>query len=186
MKKILAIAALVTAFGFQSKAQQNASSSAQQSVKLDLSNALEITFVNSGTSTGNTVIMAFTTPDQFANGVESTEQELKIRSNKSFKVGVKIDYNSFGYSGNLSSLNYNDIPMYGFGLKVTNNNTGGTIATPFSTGSFTPLVGTDQDVILNGNNGGDQRFAVKYKATPGFNLPSGTYSFDVIYTATQQ
>lgn len=185
MKKFLAIATVITAFGFQSKAQ-NASSGAQQSVLLDLSNALEITFVNSGTAAGSTVTMAFNTPDQYANGVESDEQELKIRSNKNFKVGVKLDYNSFAYSGNLANLDYNNIPMNGFGLKVTKNNTGGTIAPGFSSGSFAPLQGADQDVILNGSNGGNQRFAVKYKATPGFKLPAGTYTFDIIYTATQQ
>ena len=183
MKKYLTLAALTIAFAGNAQAQ-NASSTAQQTVQLDLSNAVEMTFVNSGTAAGNTVTMNFNTADNYANGVESATQELKIRSNKGFKVGVKIDYNSFGYSGT-GTINPANIPMNAFGVKVINNNTGGSVASAFSTTSYNPVTGSDQDIILNANNGDDQRFSVKYKCTPGFGLPAGTYTFNMVYTATQ-
>ena len=69
MKKIIIIAAAV--IGFTSAANaQSTQSSAQQTVQLNLSNALEITFSGTGT-TGATVSLPFTTADDYANGVES-------------------------------------------------------------------------------------------------------------------
>ncbi len=41
-------------------------------------------------------------------------------------------------------------------------------------------------LISNGQNGGNQTFSVMYNATPGFAYPAGTYTVDVVYTATQQ
>jgi hypothetical protein len=183
MKKYLTLAALIIAFAGNAQAQ-NASSTAQQTVQLDLSNAVEMTFVNSGNATGNTVTMNFNTADNYANGVESAAQELKIRSNKDFKVAVKIDYSSFSYAGT-GTINLATIPTNAFEMKLVDNNTGGSVAAPFSTTSYSTITATDQDVILNGNNGDDQRFSVKYKCTPGFGLPAGTYSFNMVYTATQ-
>jgi hypothetical protein len=183
MKKYLTLAALIIAFAGNAQAQ-NANSTAQQTVQLDLSNAVEMTFVNSGSATGNIVTMNFNTADNYANGVESAAQELKIRSNKDFKVAVKLDYNTFNYSGT-GNLNLGTVPTNAFEMKLVNNNTGGTIAAPFSTTGYSTITGADQDVILNADNGDDQRFSVKYKCTPGFGLPAGTYTFNMIYTATQ-
>ena len=183
MKKYLTLAALIIVFSESAKAQ-NANSTAQQTVQLNLSNAVEMTFVNSGSATGNTVTMNFNTAHNYANGVESATQELKIRSNKDFKVGVKIDNNSFSYTGT-GTINPSAVPMNAFGLKVVSNNTGGSVAPAFSTTSYTTVTGSDQDVILNADNGDNQRFSVKYKCTPGFGLPAGTYTFNMIYTATQ-
>jgi len=42
------------------------------------------------------------------------------------------------------------------------------------------------NIVNNGNLGSDQRFSVKYKATPGISYGTGTYTVDVIFTATQQ
>ncbi len=68
---------------------------------------------------------------------------------------------------------------------VTANSTGGTVPLPFSTSSYYNLTSVAANIITNGNNGADQRFSVKYKADPGFSFPAGTYTVDVVYTATQ-
>ncbi len=184
MKKLILLASMTFATSAAVLAQ-NTSGNSNQTVQLSLSNALEISFTSTNASQGNTVTMAFNNADDYANGVESTEQELKIRSNKNFKVGVKIDYNSFSYTGP-GNLNLATVPMNAFGLKVTDNSTGGNIAGSFNTTSYNELTGTDQNLIVNGDNGDNQKLAVKYKCTPGFGLPAGTYTFDVVYTATQE
>ena len=169
---------------FAAKAQ-NASGVAQQSVQLGLSNALDISFVNSGSAQGNTVTMAFNDASDYANGVESSAQELKIRSNKNFKVSVKIDLDNFSYVGN-GNLYTAVIPSDAFQLKMTANTTSGTISSPFSTSSYATLTDNDQNLIVNAVNGNDRRFSFKYKCNPGWGMPAGTYTFDVVYTATQQ
>ena len=68
MKKIIIIAAALIGISTVTKAQ-NASGTAQQSVQLGLSNALEITFVANSSATGATVSLPFTTADDYANGV---------------------------------------------------------------------------------------------------------------------
>ncbi len=76
------------------------------------------------------------------------------------------------------------MPVSGvLGLKVSANGTGGTIAGKFT--DFTNLSSTAANLITNGNNGGNQTFSVMYNATPGFSYPAGTYTVDVVYTATQ-
>ncbi|MCB0700871.1 MAG: hypothetical protein KDC11_13515, partial [Chitinophagaceae bacterium] len=64
--------------------------------------------------------------------------------------------------------------------------TGGSIANPFSNSAYATLSSSDQDLITTADRGGNQTFSVKYKATPGFAYPAGTYSVDVVYTATQE
>ncbi len=79
MKRIIVITALTIA-GFASKAQ--VASTATQTVNLNLSNAIELTFTGSKTGTGAAVNLAFNTVNDYANGVQSSAQELKVRSNK--------------------------------------------------------------------------------------------------------
>ena len=183
MKKIIIIAAAF--IGFTSAANgQSTQSSAQQTVQLNLSNALEITFSGSGT-TGATVALPFTTADDYANGVESGAQTLKVRSNKNFTVTVKTSGANFMVS-NGGSTATSSMPASVLGLMLTANNTGGQIGQGFSTSAYNALSATAANLITNATNGGNQTFAVKYKATPGFAYPAGTYTTDVIYTATQQ
>jgi hypothetical protein len=40
-------------------------------------------------------------------------------------------------------------------------------------------------VITNAAAGENKNFSVEYQAKPGFTYPAGTYSVDIIYTATQ-
>ena len=69
-------------------------------------------------------------------------------------------------------------------VKVTANSTGGSIGTGFS--SYKDITATAQNIITNGDRGGNQTFSVQYQATPGFSYPAGNYAVDVVYTATQQ
>ena len=161
-----------------------ANSSASQTVNLALSNAIEITFTGTGTATGADVTIPFTTVNDYANGVESSAQELKVRSNKNFTVAVKTNAANFSYSGSTSPAP--TMPVNGvLGVMVSANSTGGTIGSGFSNSAYNTLTSSNQDLITNGSRGGNQTFSVKYKATPGFAYPAGTYSVDVVYTATQ-
>jgi len=182
MKKVIAIAAF-SIVGFASKAQ-SVSSTATQTVNLNLSNAIELTFTGNNSATGAAVNLAFNTVNDYANGVESAAQQLKVRSNKKFGVSVKTSAANFSYTG--STTPAPSMPVSGvLGLKVSANGTGGTIATPFSATAYNTLSATAANLIANGLNGGNQTFSVMYEATPGFAYPAGTYTVDVVYTATQ-
>ena len=180
MKKIITVVALVT-IGFAVKAQ-TVSSTATQTVNLNLSNAIELTFTGNNSATGAAVNIPFTTVNDYANGVESAAQQLKVRSNKAFGVTVKSNAANFTYTG--STTPAPSMPVSGvLALKVSANGTGGTIAGGFS--SYTGLTSTAANLISNGTYGGNQTFSVMYNATPGFAYPAGTYTVDVVYTATQ-
>ena len=166
-------------------AQTNASGTAQQTVELGLSNTIDITFVGSGTATGGTVTLPFTTVTDYANGVESAAQQLKVRSNKIFNVTVAASAANFSVTnGGVTTVSA--MPVAGvLDLKVDANQTGGTIASGYSAYGG-GLSTASASIISGGNNGNNQTFSVKYKATPGFAYPAGVYAVDVIYTATQQ
>ncbi len=181
MKKIALFAAALVSFGFAANAQVN--SSAQQQVNLSLADAIEITFTGSGTATGDPVTMTFSTVNDYANGVESAAQQLQVRSNKDFKVQVKANAANFSYTGSASPAP--SMPVSGIlKLMVPSNNTGGTIASTFGT-AYTSLTSNNADLITSATKGGNKTFEVQYKAEPGFNYPAGTYTVDVVYTATQ-
>jgi len=184
MKKFITIAAFAT-IGFSANAQNqsNQSGSASQTVQLTLSNAIEITFTGNSSATGAAVTIPFTTVNDYANGVESDAQELKVRSNKNFSVAVKTNNPKFSYTG--STTPAPEMPVEGvLAVKVTANGTGGDIAGSFN--SYATLTSSNQNLITGADRGGNQTFSVKYKATPGFAYPAGTYAVDVVYTATQE
>ncbi|MCB9045047.1 MAG: hypothetical protein H6550_02790 [Chitinophagales bacterium] len=186
MKKIIAIAVFAS-IGFEANAQNqaNQTSSASQTTNLVLSNAIEITFTGNSSATGADVTIPFTTVNDYANGVESDAQELKVRSNKNFSVAVKANATNFSYTGNTTPAP--TMPVSGvLAVKVTANGTGGSIASPFSSTAYSTLTASNQDLITAADRGGNQTFSVKYKATPGFAYPAGTYAVDVVYTATQE
>jgi Rieske Fe-S protein len=184
MKKVIIIAAGFLGLAFHSNAQ-NASATATQSVSLTLSNAIAITFTGSGTSTGGAVTLPFSTVSDYANGVTSTAQQLKVQSNLAFDVAVKANATNFTYTGSYTTGT--TMPVSGvLKLMVTANGTGGSIASPFSSTAYSTLTATNQNLINNGTYGSNQLFSVQYQATPGFTYPAGTYATSVIYTATQQ
>ncbi len=184
MKKLLLSALAIAGIATASKAQL-ASATATQSASLVLSNAIAITFTGSGTDVGGAVTLPFSTVSDYANGVTSTAQQLMVQSNLPFGVTVKSNAANFTYTGTYTTGT--TMPVSGvLKLMVTANTTGGTVATPFSTSSFATLTAADQNLISNGTYGSNQLFSVQYQATPGFTYPAGTYTTNVIYTATQQ
>jgi hypothetical protein len=185
MKKIIIAASAILGFATFANAQSNASGTASQTVQLALSNALEITFTGTGSATGSTVTIPFTTVNDYANGVASSAQEIKIRSNKNFGVTVKTSTANFSVTNN-GVTTTSTMPASVLGIMVTANGTGGTIASGFSSSAYNSLSATAANLINNATYGGNQTFSVQYKATPGFAYPAGTYATDVVYTATQQ
>ncbi|MCB0695718.1 MAG: hypothetical protein KDC07_00055 [Chitinophagaceae bacterium] len=164
---------------------QNVSSTASQTVKLNLTNAIEITFTGTGNNTGADVNLNFVTVNDYANGVESSDQWLKVRSNKDFTVAVKSNDEYFSYSGSSTSVPKMKVKDV-LSLLVSANKTGGYISSPYSFYKFRSIDDNNSYLLKNCDRGGDQTFAVKYKADPGFQFPAGTYSVEVVYTATQQ
>ena len=183
MKKILSMAALTFGIAAAAQAQTAPSSNATQQVQLALSDALELSFVGSG-NTGTTVSLPFTTVSHYSTGVQSAAQDLVVKSNKKFSVSVKSSNSNFTYSG--SATSGTNMPVNGvLGISVSANGTGGSVSSPFSTSTYSTLTATDQTLINNANNGGSQTFSIKYEAKPSFAYPAGTYTVDVVYTATQ-
>ncbi|MCB9046851.1 MAG: hypothetical protein H6550_12030 [Chitinophagales bacterium] len=182
MKKIALILLLATVAG-TAQAQSNEQAAASQSTNLVMSNAIEITFNSNGNSQGDVVSLAFDNVNDYANGVESSPIELKVRSNKKFHVWAKASSNRFSYSGSTTpapQMNVNKLA-----IKVVSNNTGGT--TPNSVNNkYSNMSRSNKKLINNGTAGGNNTFAIQYKANPGYEFPAGTYSVDIIYTATQQ
>ena len=181
MKKIIAITALVS-LGFAANAQTPASTTAQQTTNLSLADAIELTFTGSGSATGAAVTMSFANVNDYANGVTSSAQGLKVRSNKNFTVAVKTNAPTFTYTGSATPIPSMPVASV-LDVKVSANGTGGTIATGFD--NYKDLSSTNQNLITNGSRGGNQTFSVQYQATPGFSYPAGNYAVDVVYTATQ-
>ncbi|MBS1772262.1 MAG: hypothetical protein JST82_05335 [Bacteroidetes bacterium] len=156
---------------------QNASGNAAQTANLELSDAIDISFLSA-----NTINMQFNTVNDFANGVESGEHTILVRSNKKFNVRVRALASKFAYAGTSSDPHMSVNPV--LKLKVVNNNTGGTVTSGFNNYK-TPPTNAGTKIINQGQPGGNNTFSVKYFANPGFNYPAGTYSVDIVYTATQ-
>lgn len=178
MKKILVIAATIFA-GFAAKAQAP-SAAATQTVNLNLANAISITFVSNNSATGADVNLAFNTVNDYANGVMSSEQQMRVQSNKNFNVSIKTNTQNFSYLGTTTPAPA--IAIQGvLQFMVTSNNTGGSL----SYNSYQGIPSGTATIINWGSPGGNKTFGVTYKAIPGFALPAGTYTAQVIYTATQ-
>ncbi|MBS1585179.1 MAG: hypothetical protein JSS82_06485 [Bacteroidetes bacterium] len=182
MKKIIIIAAtLFTGLA----AQAQTSTTASQTVNLVLTNAIDMTFTANGNATGPLVSMPFNTTNDYASGVTSSAQQLKVRSNKNFNVTVKSSATNFSYTGTTTPAP--TMPVSGvLGLEVSANGTGGSIVSPFSAAAYSTITSSNQNLLSNGTYGGNQTFSVMYQATPGWSYPAGTYAVDVVYTATQQ
>lgn len=157
---------------------QNASGAGTQTTNLVMADAIELTFINGagGTQTAN-----MTTVNEMVNGVELDDQDMRVRSNKPFKVTVAPATTNFVYTGAATSNNI--IPAgTGFKIKVSNNNTGGN-----SVGGWTALAGVliPTTILDNGDAGGNQTFTIKYKTLGGAVMAPGTYTLNIVYTATQ-
>jgi hypothetical protein len=182
MKRIIAIL-LTGLIANTAIAQMGSNAAAQQSATFALSDVIEIVFADVNSDNGSTVFMPFNSSQDFKNGVTVQDQELRVRTNTSFKVSLKADMSTFSYVGseNVNSEALKDA----LGVMVTSNTTGGDVAAPYSTTAYAPIASADQDLVVNGNSGGNQRFAVKYKCAPKKALPVGNYYINVVYTATK-
>ncbi|HRO43806.1 MAG TPA: hypothetical protein PL009_13290 [Flavipsychrobacter sp.] len=181
LKSILMIA-LSAVSSSSAFAQQNASSNAQQAVNLALSNALEITFTDNNSSTGNSVNLLFDDVSDYVNGVESKEQELRVRSNIGFDVTVESSTGNFIYTGPEKTIPTMEVDKV-LEVMVTENNTGGTVTGGFN--KYQKITNKGKKMINKGDAGGKQTFKVQYRADPGFEFPAGTYTTDIIFTLTQ-
>lgn len=160
---------------------QNARSTAVQTAKLDLSDAIELSFINGA---GGTVNFTYSNASELISGKESITQDLRVRSNRKFKVAVSSSTSNFTYTGT-STIN-NIIPVStGLQVMVTSNNTGGLMTLQALLGWLGVTFGSSTTLLTACNPGGNQTFTVKYKATPGILAAPGTYTTDVIFTATQ-
>lgn len=184
MKKIvLIILLLAITVPVLAQNQNNQQQQAQQRAKLVMSNAIEITFAGTGTSNGGTVSMAFNSVNDYANGVISSTNQVKVRSNKKFRIQAKTSSSRFTYSGSTTPAPLMNVSNVLF-LKINNNTTGGTVTSTFNN-LFRSLTSSNQTIINNATPGGNKTIDVTYKANPGYNFPAGTYTVNVVYTATQ-
>lgn len=141
-----------------------------------------LTFNSTGTSTGSAVSLNFTTINDFITGKESTVQQLTAASTKPFNITVKTNAANFTYTGS-----YTPVPVMPVNtklrLRVTANSTGGSIASPFS--AYSTLTSNNQNLINAATTGNNKTFSIQYQAIPGLSYPAGTYTTQVVYTATQ-
>ncbi|OSZ79554.1 hypothetical protein CAP35_15280 [Chitinophagaceae bacterium IBVUCB1] len=180
MKKVF-IALFILAAGLSARAQEP-NSAANQTANLNLTNAIDITFAANTSATGAAINFSFNTVNDYANGLESAPVEVKVRSNRRFNVSVKSSSAYFTYSGATSPAPqmYVGNVLY---FKMTQNNTGGW---SWVNNRYDYIDHYNWTFLYNGVNGGNQNFTIVYRVTPGFTFPAGTYTTDVVYTATQQ
>ncbi|HEX8333561.1 MAG TPA: hypothetical protein VF622_13120 [Segetibacter sp.] len=162
MKKL--IFSLLAIAGFYVSGNAQATSSANHTVSLALQNQIEVTFTAG--AAGPT--MTFSTADNYTNGVTADNAAtLQVRSNKAYNVSVKAAAANFtGPAGNT-------MPASVLQVKESAQTT------------YVALSSTDQGLLSNQARGTNS-FGVSYKATPGFAYDGGTYTLNVVYTATQQ
>ncbi len=178
-KQIIATTLLL--LGATATYAQNASSSATQTAKLSLTDAIEITFVSTGTRTGNDVNLTFSTVNDYANGVESGAQQLRVRSNRKCDISMEASSDYFTYTGSTTPTPRMEVKDV-LDLMISENNTGGQINGGYH--QYKHIDGNRDTRILNDCDHGDKTFSVKYKAAPGFEFPAGTYTVNMLYTAT--
>ncbi len=151
-----------------------------QTLNLSLTNIISLTFVSSGTSTGGTITLPFSSTSDYDNGVISSDQQLTVLSNMHFNVAVQSNAVNFSYSGTVTPAPTIQVANV-LQMMVSANNTGGSL----SYSSYASIPSGTATIINWGSPGGNQTFSVRYKATPGYTMPSGTYTTNIIYTATQ-
>jgi hypothetical protein len=162
--------------------QQLETRGARQSVKLQLADVIEITFANE-TGIGPLVQLTFAKMEDYFKGVESVPQKLKVRSTSGFTVSVRTHMNPF-FTDNRQKKTMVSVPDM-LHLRVPSNETGGVVVYPFGATTYGNLTNSDTKLIQNAHNGNAQTFSVQYQATPKTSFAPGTYSVDVIYTASR-
>jgi hypothetical protein len=183
MKKLILF--LLAGFSLISANAQPVSSQApaSQTARIVINDAIDIRFINNST-TGSDIPFTFSTIQNFIDGVVSTEEpELLIRSNKDFNISIRTKSATFnGPTG--TSLSADKLKVMAVKQPL-----GSSVATPFSTASYSPLSYTPQTIFQGCTKGwtaADQNCKLRFKAEPATQIPAGSYSIDVEYTATQQ
>ena len=162
MKKIITLATILFA-GFTA-AHAQTTSTASQTVTLNLQNAIDIS-ITSATGT------AFTFDDVAKYGTGLTNpnaSSFQVKSNRPWAVTVKAAAANF--SG--PALPATQMPASVLGVKLNGGSTFGALSTTAA--------------ALTSGARGSSSFSIDYNANPGYNYDAGTYSLSVIYTATQQ
>ena len=181
MKRTAILIIFIIANSFAAKAQSIVNAS--EMISVGLSNVIEISFTNTNSNFGELISMIFSGPGDYINGIESKEQELRVRTNKAFNVNIQSKTQDFIYMGN--EVPAPQIPVdETLSIALINNNTGG--STPKGQGNYFGLSTESQNLITGGGTGNNQNYAVKYKAKPNNTIPEGTYAVDLIYTASQE
>lgn len=179
MKKFIAITASFLCLGMAANAQAT-SSAAPQRVTLTVDDILDLSW-SSGSGTAQT--FNFSNLSDYTNGKESSEQEFRILTNKNFKIEVKTT------SANLTDGGANQMPVVNHLQMMVTSNSTGAISGGFGS-TYTSLNSVPQQIISGGQPGNiatpEQKFRIKYKATPGTTYPKANYSVDVLFTATHQ
>ena len=180
MKKVIAIiTVIICTYNVHA---QTVTESASQTTNLALTNAIDISFSANGSATGAALNFNFSNVNDYANGLESAPVQMKVRTNKKFNLSVKSNNAYFTYSGTTSPAPQMYVGSTLF-FKMTQNNTGGY---SYINNTYDYIDHWNWTFLYNGNNGGDQNFTLVYKAKPGFAFPAGSYTVDVVFTATQQ
>jgi hypothetical protein len=182
MKKNLILSLLCFTLSLAARAQGTGMVGASEMVTVSLSNVIEISFAGTKSNFGELVSLVFDDPNDYLNGIESKPQELKVRTNKAFNVNIHSKTPQFVYTGN--EMPAPQVPVDNtLSIAVTNNNTGGSAT---NGNSYFGITSVSQNLITGGGVGNNQNYEVKYKAKPNTNIPEGTYSVDLIYTASQE
>jgi len=181
MKKTALLSLFIVLTGFAARAQSIVNAS--EMISVNLSNVIEISFTNTNSNFGELISMIFSSPEDFTNGIESRQQELRVRTNKAFNVNVQSKTQDFIYTGN--EVPAPQIPVdETLSIALINNNTGGNA--PKGMSNYFGITTESQNLITGGGTGNNQNYAVKYKAKPNNTIPEGTYAVDLIYTASQE
>lgn len=143
--------------------QPRAAANINHNVSLGLTNAIEITFTR-----GQAVSFSFSTATHYQNGLSNTNAAtIRVRSNRRFNITVKSATTHF------ASASATPMPV------------SGVLAVRVSTQSTFLNLSTNNINLITNQNRGVRTFNLAYRATPSFNYDAGTYTANIIYTATQ-
>jgi len=162
MKRVVLLISIMIAAN-ASFGQVQPKASISHNVAMNLTNAIEITFTR-----GQNVSFAFTTATQYQSGIANTNAAtIRVRSNKRFNITVKSANTHF------ASSSATPMPV------------SGVLAVRVSTSSTYLNLSTSNINLITNQNRGIRSYNLAYRATPGFNYDAGTYTANIIYTATQ-
>lgn len=162
--------ALLSALAIVLFATANAQNSQTQTVTLNLTNKIDITFVSGDGGS----VFEFDATSKFEKGlVNISAAELNVKSNRPWKVQVAALEDYFSFNGGSGTNQNNKMPASKLGVKLSTSS------------SFISLSSTAKD-LTSSNVRGSNNFTIDYEANPGFEFDAGQYQLDVVYTATQQ